>query len=316
MFGLVSNSRIADGTRIIVGKEDEDTYWIYNRKGVEYTDRLPEIIEAAKSIPAGSFIIDGEACWFDENGRTLFNGSQIRCSTQDAAKQKIAQLKYPIVMLAFDVLKVDGKNIESWGLEERKNLLEDLLKETPQAIRALEYTINGKRELYNELTSRGEEGLIIKRLGSKYERRRSKEWLKVKRWYSERVQVVGYTEGTGKREKYFGSLILARADDEGHLVYCGKVGSGFNDAEVKHIHNQLSAATVSEKPVDTKEDYQPVKTKLEITVKFYESTNDGVFRFPSILKDSRGVNQIHYEGGTINAKPKTKDLLELFKQLK
>jgi len=306
----------ADGTRILLGKEDDDTYWIYNRKQIEYTNRLPELIDAAKSIPAGNFILDGEACWFDENGRTLFEGSQVRCSTENANKQRIAQLKYPIVMLAFDVLHVDGRNIENWPIEERKNLLDDLLKGTPPAIKSLPYTITGKRELYNELTARGEEGLIIKRLGSKYERRRSQNWLKVKRWYSERVKVVGYTEGTGKREKYFGSLILARPDDDGHLVYCGKVGSGFNDAEVKNIYKQLSAVKIEQKPVDTDDPYQPVKTPLEISVKFYETTSGGVFRFPSILKDNRGTNQIHYDGGTIDAKPKPRDLLDLFRQLK
>ena len=167
-------------------KEDDDTFRIFNRKGVEYTDRLPELIEAAKRIPAGDFILDGEACWFDENGRTLFKGSQIRCSTQDKTKQRIAQLKYPIVMLAFDILSLDGKNVEHWPLEERKMILDDILRTVPPDIRSLKHTTTRKRALYEEVIARGEEGLILKRSGSRYERgKRSNSWMKVKKWYSE-----------------------------------------------------------------------------------------------------------------------------------
>lgn len=310
----------ADGTRILLIKEDEQFYLFGRpREGdppSDYTEKLTEIIDAAKTIPARDFILDGEAVWFNR-GRTVFKGSQIRCSTQDRAKQRSAKLKYPIVMLAFDALSVDGKNIEGWAIEDRKLLLEDILRMTPPTIRSLEYSISEKRELYEDLVARGEEGLIVKRLGSRYERsRRSPSWLKVKRWYSERTCVVGYTEGTGRRAKFFGSLILAKPDDQGFLRYCGKVGSGFDDSELRRIFKILREHEVEEILVETPDPHQPVRVDLEVTVKFYETTIDGVFRFPSVLKDSRGVNQIHYGDATIQGRPKPRDLKSLLEMLK
>jgi bifunctional non-homologous end joining protein LigD len=310
----------ADGTRIWLIKADEQFY-IFGRprKGEDppnYTEKLTEVIEAAKMIPAGNFILDGEAVWFNRD-RTVFKGSQIRCSTDISAKQKAARLKYPVVMLVFDALSVDGKNIENWAIEDRKLLLEDLLRLTPPTIRPLDYTVTEKRELFEEVVARGEEGLIVKRLGSRYERgRRSPSWLKVKRWYSERVRVVGYTEGTGRRAKFFGSLILAKVDDQGFLRYCGKVGSGFDNAELRKVFRVLREHEIAEELVETPDPHQPVKVDLDITVKFYETTEGGVFRFPSVLKDSRGVNQIHYDGTTLQGRPRPRDLKSLLEMLK
>ncbi len=310
----------ADGTRIWLIKEDEQ-FSIFGRPDrgglPDYTERLPEIIEAAKLIPAGDFVLDGEAVWFNNRGRTIFKGSQIRCSTEIPAKQRVARLKYPIVMLAFDTLSIDGKNIEHWSIEDRKLLLDDILRLTPPTIRPLEYTISDKRELFEEAVARGEEGLIVKRLGSRYERnRRSPSWLKVRRWYFERTRVVGYTEGTGSRAKFFGSLILAKVDDQGFLRYCGKVGTGFNKAELRKITNILRGHEVGNVLVETPEAHQPVQVDLEVTVKFYETTEGGVYRFPSMLKDQDGFNQIHYDGATIRGVPKPRDLRTLLGMLK
>ena len=240
----------------------------------------------------------------------------MRCSTENREKQRIARLKYPIVMLTFDVLQLDGRNIEHYPLLQRKQLLHDILKATPSEIRALPWTITEKRQLYEELVARGEEGLILKRLGSRYEQgRRSPSWMKVKKWYMERCKVVGYTEGTGKREQFFGSLILARPDSEGYLRYVGKVGTGFNNAEISRIFNILRENQVDNVLVQSPDPHQPVEAELEVTVKFYETTDEGVYRFPSVLKD-RGVNQIHFGGATIETKPRPMDLKSLLESLR
>lgn len=307
----------ADGTRVILEKMERELYVIYNRKGVYYTERLPEIIEAAKAIPAASFTLDGEIVWFDPDGRTVFKGSQVRCSTQDPIKQRAARLKYPIVMLTFDALEVDGKNIENWRYEDRKDTLRQILDESSQdKILRLPHIIDDKRGYFEEVVAKGEEGVIAKRLGSRYERRRSRSWLKVRRWIPERVRVVGYTEGTGKRAAFFGSLILAKPDDEGFLVYCGKVGSGFTDAEVKQVYRMLSAREVDQNLVTTPEKHQPVNVNMEVAVKYYEATKAGVFRFPSLLKDDRGRNQIFLNSQTIQGTPRPMDLKSLLQALK
>lgn len=108
-----------------------------------------------------------------------------------------------------------------------------------------------------------------------------------------RCLVVGYTEGSGRRENLFGALILAHPDQEGILQYVGKVGTGFNDSELRQIYEQLKAHEVRDKPFDIGEPYNPVDVDLEVTVKFQEKTENNIFRMPSMLKDEQGNNMIH-----------------------
>ena len=315
-----------DGTRAWLVKKDELKGIFGNpRRGVstDYTDRLREVREAIEGIPAGSFIIDVEIAYFDERGRSIFEGSQRRCSTQDKAKQREYEKTWPIQAMAFDLIHLDGKMLHNYTWEARKQILQDLLKESLQnGITFLPHTIDKKQELYNRATARGEEGIMVKRLNGRYEEgRRSKSWLKVKHWNTERCRVVGYTEGTGKRSGYFGSLILSQPGSDGRLNYVGKVGSGFDDAEIRKIYRMLKAAEVDNPRVDARTstgkrvDHTPVNIDLEIEVRFQETSKRGVFRMPTVLKDAYGHNLIHYDSRRITAKPRPANLKDMLKEL-
>ena len=154
---------------------------------------------------------------------------------------------------------------------------------------------------------------MLKKLDSPYEGRRSTNWLKVKKWDSDRCRVVGYTPGEGRRSDVFGALILAKADDNGKLKYVGKVGSGFNDIELHQLFKILSEGRGGEPVFEfwVGEKYIPVDVSLEVTVKYFETTRDGVFRFPSLLKDKVGRNMIHLESTIRGTPPKVMDLKAL-----
>ena len=314
--------RIADGTHILA-KKMEGKIRIYGRPkptGMpEYTDRLPDLIEALEVLPASSFEIVGEAVVYDENNRTWFEGSQRRCSTQDPSKIRLYQAQYPIMFLTFDVTELDGKDVMGYTYESRKQILLDLIEDTPQThVEWLPHVVDNKREYFNSVVAQGEEGVILKRLNSTYERRRSPNWLKVKKWHTERVKVVGFTEGTGSRANYFGSLVIAKREDDGSLVYRGKVGTGFSAAEVRKLHTLLTSNVTDVTNVITPEPYTPVDLPLEVTIKFYEETKNRVIRFPSMLKDEHEKSMIHYDT-TIEGKPqksiKQSDLKALFESL-
>ena len=320
---LMAASLKFDGTRAWLGKS-EGKGFVINRKNVDYTDRLPEIIEVIEAMPVEDFTIDGELVYYDENGRSLFEGSQRRCSTQDMNKQREYRVKYPLVFETWDIISLDGKDQRGMTWKSRDYLLSELLRETKQnTIRYVENTYDeAKRKLYEKVTEQGEEGVILKNMNSTYVGKRSSAWLKVKKMYSERCKIVGYTEGTGSRADYFGSLILARPDDQGILRYCGKVGSGFSAAEVRHMYEVLQTSTSDEPQVDVRDgsgkpiDYTPVTIVTEITVRFYETSKNGVFRFPSILKDRQGNNMIHWYDSQIKGTPKVMDLKSLLEGLK
>lgn len=316
-----------DGTRAWIVKSDEGA-GIFGRprsRGVssDYTNRLAEVRDAIAGIPAGSFILDSEIVYFDQAGRSIFEGSQRRCSTQSVVKQREYQRLWPIQAMAFDLIYLDGKRLHNHTWETRKQLLQDLLKESLQnGIVALPHTIDGKQEFYNKVVARGEEGVIVKDLRSRYEEgRRSNSWLKVKHWNTERCLAVGYTEGSGKRAGYFGSLILAQPGADGRLKYVGKVGSGFNNAEVRKIHGILRAGETDSPLVDVRNsagkviDHTPVRVSLEVEVRFQETTKRGIFRMPTVFKDGNGRNRIFYDSKTITAKPRPTNLMDMLNEL-
>lgn len=315
----------ADGTNTRAQKQGTTSrvFGTPSKSGLpEYTERLPDLIEALDKIP-GNFQIVGETVVFDEEGRTWFEGSQRRCSTQDKAQINVYKTKYPVMFLAYDAIELEGRNLEGLPYLERKEILFDLLRDTPQdRVTPIPHVIEGKRELYNKLVATGEEGLILKRLNSTYQHRRSKDWLKIKKWDTERLRVVGWTPGkpSGKRDGLFGALILAKLEDDGHLVYRGKVGSGFSDAEVKQIYKLLMEHRSDTRQVMSDEDFTPVDIPLEITVRFFEETKNRVLRIPSVLKDEQGRNLIHFEstifGAPQLAKPKQTSLASLFASMK
>lgn len=303
-----------DGTYIRATKKEEriDVYGRPRSAGLPvYTDRLPDLTEALQVIP-GDFQMLGEAVVYDEKGRSWFEGSQRRCSTQTPAKIAEYKCKYPIMMLAFDIIELDGKDLTGHSYESRKQILFDLLEETPQKrVIPLPHIIENKREFYQQAVNRGEEGVVLKRLGSTYSPGKSRDWLKVKKWDEERLKVVGWTEGTGKYANEFGALILAKLMDDGTLVYRGKVGTGFKESERRQITKLLKKHITDRKTVITDEDYIPVDIPLEVTVKFFEETKNYVLRMPSLLKDAFGKNMIHYES-TINGIPQlTKNQISL-----
>lgn len=312
----------ADGTHVRGTKEEDSKPRIFGRPKKsdgtipEYTTRLPLLTDSLGEIPAETFTIVGEASVYDEQGRTWFEGSQRRCSTQDLAKIEVYKTKYPIMLLTFDLIELDGKNLEGLDYLKRKETLFELLERVdPTRITALPHVIENKREFFDEVIAKGEEGVMLKRLNSKYHHTRSTDWWKIKNWDSERLRVVGWTPGKsgGKRDNTFGSLILAKREDDGNLVYRGKVGTGFSDAEVKQIYKLLLEHKSEVKKVNANEEYTPVDIPLEMTVKFFEETKNGILRFPSMLKDEKGKNMIHHESTIFGTpQPKQTSLSALF----
>lgn len=260
-----------DGTRVLIIKAN-DRVRLQNRHGVDYTWRLTEFVEAAQKVN-GDFILDGEAVYVDPaTGQVEFTPCQRRCATQDLGAQMYLRQKYPLAFKAFDMLVYNGTDLTSLPYLERKMLLSKVvpLKGT---IEYVGFRADLKR-FFEEVKARGDEGLIIKRLDSRYEHERSFNWLKIKNWKDEVCDVVGYTSGKNARTPFFGALVLAQ-----NGKFRGCVGSGFNDWELRQIKDLLSDAKIS-RPFDIGEPYTAVKTNLKVEIKFYKVTEANVLRFP------------------------------------
>ena len=266
-----------DGTRLLVDKENgKVTLW--NRKGINYTRRLPEVVEAAEQIP-GDFTIDTEAVYINpKTGREEFTPCQRRCSTQDWTKIFYLQKKYPITAEAFDIIFLDGKDVTRFPWQKRKRLLWGLLDHYEGVFQYVQHRFD-LEAYWEEVIQREGEGLILKDVTSAYEFARSYKWLKIKNWRHMVVDVVGFTPGKNSRAHFFGSLVLAQ---NGKHIGCA--GSGPNDWELRQLKDIFSDCPEISKPFDIGEPYTAVKTNLKVQVKYYQITENGVMRIPIFEK--------------------------------
>jgi bifunctional non-homologous end joining protein LigD len=174
--GRTGSTRIKwDGYRIIARKDGERVR-LWARSGTDYTACLDRIRAAVAALPIGGVVIDGEAVAFDPEGRLSFTALRSRDGEADA------------LMVAYDLLEIDGQDMRREPLQERRKRLARLLRlpraKAAQAIASgivLSEAIEGKGEaMFREACRMWLEGIVSKRVGSSYVSTRSRNWLKIK----------------------------------------------------------------------------------------------------------------------------------------
>ena len=155
----------------------------------------------------------------------------------------MGQEKPPIVFYAFDLLRLNGKDLQGLPIEERKANLEELLKKPPGVIRYSASFTKDIPELLDRAGKLGLEGLIAKRSGSKYEAgRRTGAWIKIKLHLEQEFVIGGYTEPEGSR-KFIGALLVGFYEGK-QLKFCGRVGTGFSDKLLRTLFSELEEIRV------------------------------------------------------------------------
>jgi ATP-dependent DNA ligase len=156
-----------DGFRIIA-RRDANGVRLYTRNGYNFASRFPQIVEAVSKLKVRSCLIDGEAIVVDERGLSAFD--LLRSWRHDHAA----------MLCAFDLIEVDGKDLRSGPIEERKQVLAKVLRGSHLSI-VLNETFGEDGEIvFSEACKLGCEGIVSKRLGSPYRSGRSTHWVKVK----------------------------------------------------------------------------------------------------------------------------------------
>jgi len=266
-----------DGTRVLAINEDGSII-LQNRKGVIYTIRLLEIVKALQPIRR-RYTIDSEVVFVNpKTGKEEFTPCQRRCATH--FPDPLLREQFPVTMEAFDILMVNGTNVERTPYLERKELVTELLKNVDGPIEIVPY----KTDLLNawqRAIRQEREGLIVKQVDSPYEHDRSYNWLKVKNWRFKVCSVVGFTPGENARSSFFGSLVLEK---DGKFIGCA--GSGFNDWELrkfKDIFSDAQRTPLRYSYAQVGEPYTAVKVNIQVLVKFYQVTENNVMRFPIFI---------------------------------
>jgi ATP-dependent DNA ligase len=166
-----------DGYRLMV-RWDGQRVRCFTRDGYDWADRLPSIVEAARSMTKTTCLIDGEAVILNDEGASDFQALRGRGRGSE------------VVLIAFDLLEQDGEDLRDLPLIKRKRRLKKLFGLT-EAWRAIQYgdhlTGNGA-VVFDHVSRMGLEGIVSKRLDSPYRSGPSKTWLKSKNPESEAVR--------------------------------------------------------------------------------------------------------------------------------
>lgn len=260
--------RKLDGLRTIAVRNGDETQ-LWSRNHQQFTRRFPEVVTALGNLAAGSFTIDGEIVAFDGE-RTSFGLLQRGTGSVP-------------IYFAFDLLQLLGRDTTGLPLADRKRLLAQALQGAPDNVRTVDALDGDADRLLAEACRSGWEGLVAKRPGSAYRAGRSSDWLKLKCSASQELVVGGWTDPSGSRTG-LGALLLGYYDEGGALRYAGKVGTGFNEAELRALRARLDDLVAERCPFA---DPVPVKgshwsrPELVAAVSFTEWTSDGRLRHPS-----------------------------------
>jgi bifunctional non-homologous end joining protein LigD len=156
-----------DGFRIMARRDGAGVRLI-TRNGNDFTSRFPLAAAAIAALPGRSFLLDGEAIVTDEKGLAVFDLIRWARNGKDA------------VLIAFDLIELEGEDLRRTPIEQRKRKLGKLVRGPHPGI-VLNEVFEGDGEiLFEHACKLGCEGIVSKRLGSTYRSGRSVHWVKIK----------------------------------------------------------------------------------------------------------------------------------------
>ncbi|TDV58270.1 ATP-dependent DNA ligase LigD phosphoesterase module /ATP-dependent DNA ligase LigD polymerase module [Pseudomonas graminis] len=264
-----------DGYRVMARVADGKVQ-LFTRNGHDWTHKLPRQAEAIAGLGLESAWLDGEMVVANDDGVPDFQALQ---NAFEAGRSG------HIIYYLFDMPFLNGMDLREVPVEQRRAALSKVLERTDdEVLRYSEDFAEVPEILLNSACQMKMEGLIGKRAGSPYVSRRSGDWIKLKCKRRQEFVVVGYTDPKGTRSK-FGALLLGLHDaDSGELRYAGKVGTGFNEATLGTIYDQLTplyarkAAVVNPPTGFEAKGVHWLKPVLLAEVAFAEITKEGSVR--------------------------------------
>jgi bifunctional non-homologous end joining protein LigD len=248
--------RKLDGIRLLAYKDD-GSVTLMSRNRLPQNHAYPSVVEAIRTLPVHDAILDGEAL---------------------GVWNRQGDVEYHV----FDVLWLDGRNVCSLPLIERRDLLAKLqfnepMKRVPEVLGDAPW---------DRACSEGWEGVIAKLRDAPYEHKRSKAWLKMKCEASQELVVGGFTDPQRSRVG-LGALLVGYFDGE-DFIYAGKVGTGFDNKLLLELRARLDKIETPKPPFTRAIGLPNIRahwTRPEVVVQvaFMEWTKYDKMRHPRLL---------------------------------
>ncbi|HRI50576.1 MAG TPA: non-homologous end-joining DNA ligase [Pseudomonadota bacterium] len=250
---------------------------LFTRSGNDWTGKFAGIAEAVASLAVESAFVDGEVVALDDQGRSSFQRLQGSLSGRADA---------PLCYCVFDLLYLNGYDLRSQPLLDRKELLAALLDHNPHPLlRYSEHFTGSGERMFQRACSEHLEGIICKDGRRPYVSSRSTGWLKVKCKNRQEFVIIGYTSPKGSRA-HLGALLLAAHEADGRLRYAGRVGTGMGAQTLRELQQRLAALHTAEPPVSGVRggrDVTWVEPRLVAEIEFSEFTAEKILRHPAFV---------------------------------
>ena len=253
-----------DGYRVQVHLANEAVK-VFTRRGNDWTKRFRKIADDAWHISAGSAIIDGEVVVPAEDGTTDFS------VLQNELKGKSTK----IVLVAFDLLYMNGFDLRKLPLMDRKAHLKKLIGGTDVQF-SESFEIDGK-EMYAHACKVGLEGVVSKVRDSKYQSGRSNDWTKKTCAQRETLTIAGFAlDGNDWDGIYVGRR---KGND---LIYAGKVDHGFDKKSASDLRKRLTPLIRKTQPYSKRIAHKGiwVEPELMAEIEYRTKSAEGKVRHP------------------------------------
>lgn len=215
-----------DGARVQIHR-DGDRVTVYTRSLDDVTDRLPEVVAAARALPAHAVIADGEAIALRPDGRP----DRFQVTASRFGRRGARGADQPLSVFFFDLLHLDGTDLLDLPATERLARLDALVPETQRVDRTVTADPDEAASFLDRTLAAGHEGVMAKAPSSPYEAgRRGAGWLKVKPVHTLDLVVLAVEWGSGRRSGSLSNIHLGALDPAtGGFVMLGKTFKGMTD---------------------------------------------------------------------------------------